>query len=138
MKKMISMNYGSSANSSKLWRWVRIDLILLIRDIYIDSKLNPLTKFTSSSRSIMFKDVFFFYQGFIHRHWRFTGQKGKGGDHLLFNSTTSTRSRTMTHLFATLHVRWLSRIFNCNACVYQTATRWVFPVGKDGVRSCSM
>ena len=27
---------------------------------------------------------FFFYQGFLHRHWQFTGQQGKGGDHLLF------------------------------------------------------
>ena len=47
----------------------------------------------------------FFYQGFLH------GQ-GKRGDHLLFHSTTSTRSQTLRHLFATLHVRWLSRIFN--------------------------
>ena len=64
---------------------------------------------------------FFFNQGFLHRHWRFTWQQGKGGDHLLFHSTTSTRSQTLRHLFATLHVRWLSCIFNCNACVYQTA-----------------
>ena len=70
---------------------------------------------------------FFFYQGFLHRHWQFTGQQGKRGDHLLFHSTTSTRSRTLRHLFATLHVRWLSRIFNRNACVYQTATRWDLP-----------
>ena len=61
----------------------------------------------------LFFFFFFFYQGFLHRHWRFTGQQGKGGDHLLFHSTTSTRSRTLRHLFATLHVRWLSRIFNC-------------------------
>ena len=67
---------------------------------------------------------FFFYQGFFHRHWRFRGQQGKEGDHLLFHSTNSTRSQTLRHLFATLHVRWLSRIFNRNACVYQTATRW--------------
>ena len=57
------------------------------------------------------KYVFFFYQGFLHRHWRFTGQQGKGGDHLLFHSTTSTRSQTLRHLFATLHVRWLSTYF---------------------------
>ena len=50
---------------------------------------------------------FFFYQGFLHRNWRFTGQQGKGGEHLLFHSTTSTRSQTLRHLFATLHVRWL-------------------------------
>ena len=64
---------------------------------------------------------------FFHRHWRFTGQQGKGEDHRLFHSSTSTHSRTFRHLFATLHVRWLSRIFNRNACVYQTATRWDLP-----------
>ena len=53
--------------------------------------------------------------------------RGKGVDHLLFHSTTSTRSQTSRHLFATLHVRWLSRIFNRNACAYQTAARWDLP-----------
>ena len=67
------------------------------------------------------KQVFFFYQSFLHRHWKFTGQQGKGEDHLLFHSSTSTRSRTLRHLFATLHVRWLSRIFNRNTCIYQAA-----------------
>ena len=56
---------------------------------------------------------FFFYEGFLHRNWRFAGQQRKRGDSFL-----------LRHLFATLHVRWLSRTFNCNACVYQTATRW--------------
>ena len=64
---------------------------------------------------------------FFHGHWRLTGQQGKRGDHLFVHSTTSTRSRTFRHLFATLHVRWLSHIFNRNACIYQTATRWDFP-----------
>ena len=50
---------------------------------------------------------FFFYQGFLQRHWRFTRHQGKGGDYVLFDSTTSNRSRTLRHLFATLHVRWL-------------------------------
>ena len=54
---------------------------------------------------------FFSVRVFFHRHWRFTGQQGKGGGHLLFHSTTSTCSRTLRHLLATLHVRWLSRIF---------------------------
>ena len=49
--------------------------------------------------------------------------KGMEG-RIFFHSTTSNRSRTLRPLFATLHVRWLSRIFNRNACVYQTATRW--------------
>ena len=75
----------------------------------------------------MFWYIFFFYHGFLHRHWPFTGQQGKGGGHFLFHSTNSTRSQTLRHLFATLHVRWLSRIFNRKACVYQTATRWDLP-----------
>ena len=50
---------------------------------------------------------FFYYQGFLQRHWRFTGQRGRRGDHLLFHSNTSTRSQTFRHLFGTLHVRWL-------------------------------
>ena len=64
-----------------------------------------------------------FFQG----HWRLTGQQGKGGDHLLFHSTPFTRSRTFRYLFATLHVRWLSHIFNCTASIYQTATWWDLP-----------
>ena len=55
--KVISMNYGSSTNCWEQWRWVRFDLILMVRDIYINSKLNPLTKFTSSSRSTEFIDI---------------------------------------------------------------------------------
>ena len=45
----------------------------------------------------------------------------------LFHSTTSTSLRTLRYFFATLHVRWLSRVFNRNACVYQTATQWDLP-----------
>ena len=57
-KNTISMNYGGSTSSWKPWRWVRLDLILMLRDIYISSNLNPLTKFTSSSRSIELIDIF--------------------------------------------------------------------------------
>ena len=57
MKKMISINSGSSTSYWKPWRWARFDLILTIRDIYINSKLNLLTKLTSSSRSTEFEDV---------------------------------------------------------------------------------
>ena len=64
---------------------------------------------------------------FFHGHWQLTGQQGKGGDHLSFHSATSTRSWTFRNSFATLHVRWLSHIFNRNACIYQTATWWDFP-----------
>ena len=47
----------------------------------------------------------------------------KGGDHLLFHSSTSICSGIFKHLFAILHLRWLSCVLNRNACVYQTATR---------------
>ena len=54
-KKVISMNYGSSTSSWKLWRWMRLDLIHMLRDIFINFNLNPLTKFISSSRSTNLK-----------------------------------------------------------------------------------
>ena len=70
---------------------------------------------------------FFSIRIFFHGHRRLTRQQGKRGDHLLFHSTTSTRSRTFRHLFATFHVRWLSHIFNRTTCIYQTASRWDLP-----------
>ena len=62
---------------------------------------------SSVGEGVTFKLIGFFFsiKVFCHRHCRLTGQQGKGGDHLLFHSTTSTRSRTLRHLFATLHVR---------------------------------
>ena len=36
---------------------MRLDLILMIRDTYVDSNLNILTKFTSRSRSTELKDI---------------------------------------------------------------------------------
>ena len=72
--------------------------------------------------------LIFFLQGFFHRHWRFTGQQREGmGVPSFYHSTTSTSSWTLKYLFATLHMRWLSPTFNCNACVYQTATRQDLP-----------
>ena len=56
-KKVISMNYGSGTGSWKPWKLVRLDLILLMRDIYINSNLNPLAKFFTSRRSFEFKDI---------------------------------------------------------------------------------
>ena len=56
-KKVISMNYGSSTGSWKPWRWVRLNLIFSMGDIYPNSNLNPLTKLTSSSRSNKVKDI---------------------------------------------------------------------------------
>ena len=50
-KKVISMNYCSNTSCWKPWWWVRFDLILMMRDIYISFNLNPLTELTSSSSS---------------------------------------------------------------------------------------
>ena len=78
---------------------------------------------------MLFKNLSFGVENsFFHGHWQFTGQQGKKGDHLFFHSTTSTCSQTFRHLFVTLHLRWLSHIFNSNACIYQTATRWDLPL----------
>ena len=43
---------------------MRFDLILTMREIYINSNLNPLIKFTSGSRSNEFKDM-----PLCHRLW---------------------------------------------------------------------
>ena len=56
-KKVISMKCGSSTSCWKPWRWMRFDVILTMRDLYINSTLNLLTKFTSTSRSTEFKDI---------------------------------------------------------------------------------
>ena len=51
------MDYGSCTSSWKPWRFVRHDLILTMRDIYMNSKLNTHTKFTSSSKSTEFNNI---------------------------------------------------------------------------------
>ena len=80
-----------------------------------------------SNKNIVIIFFKFSIRVFFHGYWRLTGQQGKGGDHFLFHSTTSTRLRTFRHLVATLHVRWLSHIFNRAAFIYQAATRWNLP-----------
>ena len=58
-KKLISMSYGSSASSQKSWRWMRLDLIFMIGDIYKNSNLDPLTNFSIRSRSTKLKNILF-------------------------------------------------------------------------------
>ena len=83
-----------------------------------------------------FTKSFFFLSGFSFTDTD-DSQDGRGrkGDHHLFHSTTSTGSRTFRHLFATLHVRWLSHIFNRIACIYQAATRWDLPPYRLTIKS---
>ena len=56
-KILIFVNYGSSTSCRKPWRWVRLELILTMREMYINSNLNPLTKFFRRSRSTELKDI---------------------------------------------------------------------------------
>ena len=70
-------------------------------------------------------NYFFFLSGFSSTDT--DNSQDIRGREFLFYSTTSTRSRTFRHLFASLHVRWLSHIFNRITCIYQTATRWDLP-----------
>ena len=56
-KIVIFVNYGSSTSCRKPWRWVRLELILTMREMYINSNLNPLTKFLRRSRSTELKDI---------------------------------------------------------------------------------
>ena len=53
---MISMNYAAQAAENQ-GDPMRLGLIPLMRDIYSYSNLEPLTKFTRSSRNTEFKDI---------------------------------------------------------------------------------
>ena len=117
-----------SSISIKAWQSLQHFMLapsrLLISNWYFSSY--GYSSYSSISGSLL--NLFFLsIRVFFHRHWRFTGQSRKGGDHLLFHYTTSTCSRTLRHLFAALQVRRLSRIFNSNSCVYLTATQWDLP-----------
>ena len=60
--------------------------------------------------------LFFFCQGFFSRTLTTHRAAGEG------------RGPSFIPLYPFQpHVRWLSRIFNRNACIYQTATRWDVP-----------
>ena len=60
---------------------------------------------------------FFFLSGFSFTDTdNSQDSRGREGT-ILFHSTTSTRSRTFRHLFATLHMRWLSHTFSLH-CLY--------------------
>ena len=71
--------------------------------------------------------IVFSIRAFFHGHWRLTGQHEKEGKHILFPSTTLTRSQTFRQIFASLHVLWLPHILDCTAFIYQAATGWDLP-----------
>ena len=88
-KIVICINYGSRRSSWKPWRWVRLDLTLMMWDIDINSNLNPLTIFTSS-RSTAFKYIITWNisQMISKTILTITGIKNKTG-HLVLNLTKS-------------------------------------------------
>ena len=49
--------YGSTTSICRPWRWIGLDLIFTMRNIYINFHLDPLTNFSSCSRSTKFKDI---------------------------------------------------------------------------------
>ena len=53
-------------------------------------------------------------------------QDSRGKEGTIFYSSLPLPP-THEHLFATLHARWLSHIFNRTACIYQTAIWWDLP-----------
>ena len=105
------------------WTYIELNWTSYVRSVYQGVKHNDKTLFPNHSclREITPKSVFSLV--FFRRHWRFRAQKGdrKGTPSLSF-TTTSTRSQAFRYLFATLHLRWLQRIFNQNTCNYQTNT----------------
>ena len=70
---------------------------------------------------------FFFLSGFPFTDTDDSQDSRRREENILFHSTTSASSWTFRHLFATLHGRWLSHIFSCTACIYQTATLHYLP-----------
>ena len=56
-KEVVSLSYGSRTSSWKPRRWVRLNLIFTMRDIYISFNLDLFPKFSSSHRSTEFKDI---------------------------------------------------------------------------------
>ena len=89
-------------------------------------RLKKTTKrMTETSTKIKSKKITnLFYQYFLSRTLRTHRTAGEWRSSYLIHPTSSIRSQTLRHLFANLHVTWLSHIFNRTACIYQTATRW--------------
>ena len=73
-----------------IWFYSAIDSV-----IYFSFNCNLLFKVmieSSFAIAIIKKNIIdsvIFIRVFFHRHWRFTGQQGKRGGHLLFHSTTA-------------------------------------------------
>ena len=106
------------------WLWKSYSTNKLINScINIASETTP----HSLSNDINHVKKFFFLSGFSFTDTD-DSQDSRGREGTIFYSTLPLPpAHEHSDIFATLHVRWLSRIFNRNACVYQTATQWDLP-----------
>ena len=80
---------------------------------------------------LLFRFWIFYYPSFLSQTLTIHRTARERRRRFLSHSATFIRSRTFRHLFTTLHVRWLSRIFNRIACVSLTATRWNLPPSRN-------
>ena len=102
-------------------------LVFAFQNVSNQNQAIFVANFTLAKVGIRFSLLYFYICLFVrvsfHRYCRFTEQQGNGRDHILNHSATSISSRTFIHLFASFHMRYLSRIFNRTVCIDQTATR---------------
>ena len=89
---------------------------------------NELNKIPTHRYQLTLSVAYFFYQGFLSQSQTIHGKAGGGRGPFLFPSSNSTCSRTISHLFTTVHVRWVPHISNSAASNYQNAKRWDFPL----------
>ena len=108
---------GFKRFSKVLWKW-------FARHTFLGKETEKLSYRCRVLKSIKCCCCFFIRVFFLDTD---DSQESKERGPFFIPLTTPTCSRTLRHLFATLHVRWLSPIFNCNACDYHTAIRWDLP-----------
>ena len=115
-------------NCFRIYFWIYLWIcfrMCYIHRVVVNTKTTSLASLTLNLFHTFFLLFFFLSRFSFTQTDDSQGSRGRGT--ILFHSTTSTHSRTSRYSFATMHVRWLSRIFNRTTCVYQTATRWDLP-----------
>ena len=99
------------------------------------SNLNSAPSCKLGKNTVRFAHVllFHFISLFFLSGFSFTdtddSQDSRGREGTIFCSTVPlpTAHEHSDIYFTTLHMRWLSHIFNGTACIYQAATRWDLP-----------
>ena len=90
-------------------------------------KSSPFQIFLVENIMWRFCFCFFFLSEFSFKDTN-NSQDSKGRDRTNFYSTLPLPpAHEHSDIFATLHVRWLSHIFNHNTFIYHTATQWDLP-----------